>query len=87
MSDDSGKTIAKHLDIDGTAVVIDNPAASPQEMIERYGFHPAQIVQNADGSDVWSVTDLVRDVWFKAMWFAHSLTDEQRRQWFAEGDW
>lgn len=42
-----------------------DPVANVDELIERYGFHRAQIVWSADGQTPYTVTEVIRDAWFR----------------------
>lgn len=71
--------------LDGCVVINTTPTATPEHLIGRYGFHPAQIVRRADGADAYSVVDVIRDAWFQAMWQAHHMTADERARWLVHG--
>lgn len=65
----------------GDMTIINWPSASVDDLIEEYGIHPAQIVQDAEGHNAYIVRDLMRDTWYQAMWQAHKMTRDEIALW------
>jgi hypothetical protein len=71
------------ITVGDTTVFLAEAAHTADELIEHYGFHPAQIIQNAHRTDVWPVVDVIRDAWYQAMWTARTMSREQIEAWLA----